>query len=96
MPKQYLTDPNPKKESPESEAIDSLNDAVAGVKEELRALVGQTCDVSQELNHIDAALTDLQGAVAVLTAALLADPARGFSEKYANDRLYKLQKLIGE
>ena len=96
MPKTELTDPNLKKESSESEAVDSLKDAVADVKEELRALVRQTTDVAQELNHIDAAITELQEAVVVLTAALLSDPARSFSEKTANDRLYRLQQLFAE
>ena len=96
MPKALVTDPSPKKESPESESIDSLNDCVAGVKEEVRHLVAQTCDVSQELMHLNAGISDLQEAVVVLTAALLSDPNRGSNEELANARLYQLQQLFAE
>lgn len=71
MGKQYTADPNPGNESSIPKAIEGLHYGVADVRNQLQHLVGQTCEVNQELNHIDAGISDLNESLLLVAAALV-------------------------
>ena len=71
MGKQSTPDPNPKSESSIPKAIEGVHYGIADIRIQLQHLVGQACEVNQELNHIDAGISDLNKSLLLVAAALV-------------------------
>lgn len=95
MPKQFTPDPNGKPQALQIEDFDQISDGFADVKEELRHLVGQTCDVSQELTQLNANIAGLKEALLAVASAVLIDPDIGITSAALSHRREVIKQQLG-
>ena len=95
MPKEFMTDPNSKSPVTVKVQDEDISSAISSATCELRALVAQVCDVSQELMHLNAALTNQQDALLAIASAILIDPDTGMQTHALSYRREVLKKQLG-